>query len=178
MLRPSQVATLLTCAALVGLPCQWLAWAKGRTVAPPAPDLADGQAAKVAKVIDGDTLDLTLPDGRTFRLRVRGIDCPESKANPKCRRGGAAKCRAEVPRGQEATVRARAMAAAGASVRIEGPAGRDRYGRALGYVRLPDGRDFGLALVQAGLCLDYSKRYPHPRSEAYRAAQAQVRRAP
>lgn len=127
----------------------------------------------VVRVIDGDTLVVAGP--RT--IRVLGIDCPETHANPKCwrdERAGLGDCRASLPRGRAASARARELLTAGV-VTLEPPrAGadlaRDRYGRELAYVRLADGRDFGLVLVTEGLCADYGWKYPHARGAAYVAA--------
>ncbi len=55
----------------------------------------------------------------------------------------------------------------------------DPYNRVLAYIRLDDGRDFGLVLVTDGLCEDFSWKYPHPRSAEYlRAQQLAARRHP
>lgn len=139
--------------------------------APPVP---------VARVIDGDTL--VVASSPPVTVRVLGIDCPELHANAKCfrdEREGLGDCRAGLPRGRAAATRARELVA-GAAVTLE-PArpgvelARDRYGRTLAYVRLPDGRDFGLVLVTEGLCSDFGWKYPHPRGGAYLAAQGRPR---
>lgn len=40
------------------------------------------ERVKVIRVIDGDTLEVLFQDGKTERIRIVGIDCPESlKAN-------------------------------------------------------------------------------------------------
>src|SRR5690606_24025046 len=105
------------------------------------------------------------------KLRILGIDCPESRPNTKCRKTKS--CAAEVPRGKLATRRTADLAPVGARVTVEagkgeGPLELDRYRRPLGYVRLEDGRDLGLVLVREGLCADYGWKYPHARMEQYR----------
>ncbi len=118
----------------------------------------------VVRVIDGDTV--RLADGRTMRLA--GIDCPESKANVKCRRDGASQCDVEVIRGQSVAQEVRTLLADG-TARAEVLDLGDRYGRALGYVWLADGRDLGQWLIATGRCADWSARYPHPRQAFYGA---------
>jgi micrococcal nuclease len=95
--------------------------------------VADGDTltARVIGVIDGDTL-TPVRTGRPEVIRLRGIDAPE--------------------RGQPWGERAKQYAAAlafGQVVAVEA-AGRDRYGRLLAEVRLPDGRSLNQELVRAG----------------------------
>ncbi len=98
-----------------------------------------GAAVTVTRVIDGDTF--ALPDGA--RVRVLGIDS----------------CETSTPAGPRATTEARRLLAAGAVVlRAEPGTDRDRYGRLLRYVRLPDGRDFGTVMVAATHTAVYAGR--------------------
>lgn len=135
----------------------------------------DGAApvqATVDHVVDGDTIWVRTSAGRTD-IRVLGIDCPESKHNAKCERGGQAVCDLDVPKGKAATIRAKELLAVGAKVTIEpGKKGfsRDRYGRTLAYVRLADGADYGLQLLKERRCSDFTWKYPHPRGAEYSAA--------
>ena len=48
-------------------------------------------AATVIRVVDGDTLHVR-DNGDDVTIRVLGIDCPESKHNAKCRKGGVEAC--------------------------------------------------------------------------------------
>jgi micrococcal nuclease len=116
----------------------------------------DGEAAsrsgRVTHVVDGDTLDL----GRE-RIRVLGIDAPE---RDEC--------------GYAAASRATSDLALGRVVRLEPDAtqaARDRFGRTLAYVRLPDGRDLGEALLRRGLARTFVVGRPFSRVEAYRGAE-------
>lgn len=141
-----------------------------------------GIAARVVRVVDGDTLVAAI-DGRRppVRVRVLGIDCPESKHNDKCVREekqGRGLCRDQLARGLRATQAARQLLVDDQQtvyLEPEYPGGRlfakDRYGRLLAYVRLPNGVDFGLAMITAGLCSDFSFRYPHARELQYRRPQ-------
>lgn len=123
-------------------------------------------AARVVAVVDGDTLHVALVTGGEERIRLLGIDCPESRRNQKCEREGSC---ADVPRGLEAKARARELAPVGSVVLVVDGRKRDRYGRLLAYV-FADGRDVGLTLLGAGLCPDVAAKYPHQRQAAYRAA--------
>ena len=87
---------------------------------------------KVVGVADGDTL--VVLDGSTqVRVRLHGIDCPERGQAF----GAAAKrLAASLAFGKTVTLRAR---------------GKDRYGRLLAEVILPDGRRLDRELVAAGV---------------------------
>jgi len=141
-------------------------------------DTADGQHAHVDKVIDGDTIKVRLLPGGDEKLTVRlmGIDCPESHKNRKCQRDGKQGrkgCDWQVPRGLKAAKRAaKLLKQQTVTLECEGPCKEGRYGRALRYVRLEDGRDFGLVMVEEGLCQDFGWKYPHPRMKQYIEEQA------
>ncbi len=94
--------------------------------------------AKVVGVSDGDTI--TVLDGTTrVRVRLNGIDCPE--------------------RGQAFGARAKQLTselAFGKTVTLR-PLGKDRYGRVLGEVVLPDGRVLNEELVAAGMAWHYTR---------------------
>ena len=99
-----------------------------------------------ARVIDGDTF--VLRDGQ--RVRVAGLDTPE--------RGHRARCPREQALAVRATERARALLADGFTLL---PArSRDKYGRLLASVVLPDGRDFAAVLIDEGLGASYRGRGP------------------
>lgn len=94
-----------------------------------APQPAPSASEVVVRVIDGDTF--VVASGRT--VRVLGIDS----------------CETDTAAGSRATLRAEGLLA-GTSVllKVEPGVGVDRYGRALRYVELPGGRDFGSAMVR------------------------------
>lgn len=130
----------------------------------------EGRQAYVDKVIDGDTLEVRVDGGRRVRVRVLGIDCPESHANEKCARDGRQGrmgCDAQVPLGLKASRRAAELLKHRA-VTLEGPIKSDLYGRTLAYIRMDDGRDFGAVMIREGLCEDFGWKYPHPRTPQYR----------
>lgn len=84
--------------------------------------------ATVVEIIDGDTIDVAI-GGRTERIRLIGIDTPETR-------------RPDTPIecfGPEASAFTAALLPIGAVVRIERDVvGRDDYGRLLGYVHRID----------------------------------------
>ncbi|MFH1177693.1 MAG: thermonuclease family protein, partial [Acidobacteriota bacterium] len=53
----------------------------------------------------------------------------------------------------------------------------DVFDRPLRYVRLADGRDFGLVMIQEGFCADYGWKYTHPRGAEYAKAQEAPKKA-
>jgi micrococcal nuclease len=99
----------------------------------------DAVAAKVQRVTDGDTFVATVR-GRRERIRVIGVDTPESVAPN----------RPDEPFGEEASDFAKRYLD-GATVRLAGDAEpRDRYGRMLAYVWLTDGTFWNALLVAEG----------------------------
>ncbi|MBN1258378.1 thermonuclease family protein [Candidatus Peregrinibacteria bacterium] len=133
-------------------------------------------SAKVTKITDGDTFKVEYAGvGIPDTIRVKGIDCPESKANKKCKRDGETACSLQIPKGKKATERAKTLLD-GQTIVLEPPGKfeRDQNNRLLSYVRLKDGRDFGLVLIREGLCRDFGFRYPHPRAAEYRKAEKEA----
>lgn len=109
----------------------------------PGPERTTYQA-KVIGITDGDTIEV-LRGGTRQKLRLDGIDAPE--------------------RGQAFAERARERVSGlvfGRIVRVE-PRGRDRYGRALARVVLPDGENLNETLVAEGLAWWYRRYAPKQR---------------
>jgi len=101
-----------------------------------APVFADAKSfsGKVVKVSDGDTIQV-MHEGKAEKIRLAGIDCPESKQ----------------PFGQAAKKFVLEIAAQkSVTVYVETT---DRYGRTVGEVILPDGRNLNKELVRAGYVL-------------------------
>jgi micrococcal nuclease len=149
-------------------------WAPSWALAAPA------ETFWVHKVTDGDTLKVRRGTEK-LNVRLLGIDCPEAHRNAKCERDGLAgrrDCDWQVPRGVAAGQRAATLAKDQAvTLECGGRCEQDRWGRWLRYVRLPDGTDLGLLLVREGLCEDFGWKYPHPRGEPYRSAEAEAKAA-
>jgi len=115
--------------------------------------VADGLArAVVTHVFDGDTLEVRL-EGGPRRVRLIGVDTPETRDNDKLardvRRTGRSR-EALLALGRTAAAFTRDVAL-GREVRLEHDVERrDRYGRLLAYVWLPDGRLLNAELLRAG----------------------------
>jgi len=92
---------------------------------------ASGNSVQVVRVIDGDTLVVTL-SGREEKVRVLGIDS----------------CEMSTPAGPEAKLAAESWLPATVTLIAERPAphDRDQYGRLLRYVKIPNG-DLGELMV-------------------------------
>ncbi len=105
------------------------------------PAAATDGVATVTHVVDGDTIDVHIA-GRTERVRLIGIDTPETK-----KPNTPIECY-----GPEASAHTAALLPAGTSVRIERDVvGRDDYGRLLGYVfRVDDGLFVNLDIIEQG----------------------------
>lgn len=122
--------------------------------------LADGRAqsfsGRVVGLADGDTIDV-LRNSRPVRVRLHGIDCPES--------------------GQAFGRQARqytSKLAFGRTVKVH-VRGMDRYGRFVADVLLPDGSSLNRELVRAGLAWHYV-RYSMDRTLASLETEARASR--
>ncbi len=127
--------------------------------------IATVEEGVVVRAVDGDTLVVRI-DGREARVRLLGVDTPES-VHP----------RQPVQRfGKEAAAFTRRMAE-GKTVRLrDDPSNtnQDRYGRLLRYVFLPDGTLLNAAIIVEGYGHAYT-RYPFERMEEFRALERQAR---
>jgi micrococcal nuclease len=105
-----------------------------------APGVVETNAV-IESVVDGDTIDVTI-DGRDERVRLIGIDTPETK-----KPNTPVECF-----GPEATDFIESLLPAGTGVRIERDVvGRDDYGRLLGYIyRGDDGIFVNYEIVRQG----------------------------
>ena len=116
--------------------------------------------ANVTRVVDGDTV-VVRYQRRSDRVRLIGIDTPE-----------VGQCFAK-----EATSAMQKLAGLH-PVRLLGDrtqARRDRYGRLLAYVVLPDGRDVGRELIKVGAGKVYVYDRPFTRLQSYGDAQLAAR---
>ncbi|MCL4249241.1 MAG: thermonuclease family protein [Anaerolineae bacterium] len=106
----------------------------------------DVTRAEVTRVVDGDTIEVSIA-GNHDRIRLIGIDTPEY-----------GRCYAD-----EATARQVALTA-NQVVLLEADTSqddRDKYGRLLRYVWLPDGRMVNAILVAEGYAFEYTYRDPY-----------------
>ena len=123
--------------------------------------------AVITHIVDGDTVDVRV-DGRTERVRLIGINTPETK-DPR---------RPVECYGPEASALTTLLLPAGTAVRLERDAeARDDYGRLLAYVRRSDGLFVNLELARQGAAVVLSIRPNTAYAAAIAAAAAEARRA-
>lgn len=119
-----------------------------------------GRTFAVADVIDGDTLDLDIPDGdlSVTRVRLLGIDTPETK-HPKT---------GVMYYGPQAAEFTKALADKQKVTILMDTIGdqRDLYGRLLAYIQLEDGRILNEVLIQNGYAYA-DLRFEHSQSARY-----------
>ncbi|HEY6736264.1 MAG TPA: thermonuclease family protein [Candidatus Saccharimonadia bacterium] len=121
--------------------------------------------AHVDKDVDGDTIDVTL-GGKKATVRFIGIDTPETHDPRK-----PIQCF-----GEAAAAHTKALLD-GKAVRLEADptnSDRDKYGRLLRYVYLPDGTLVNAALIHDGYAFAYTI-FPFNRLDEFRALEADAR---
>jgi endonuclease YncB( thermonuclease family) len=107
----------------------------------PAVSFATDFSSQVVSVLDGDTIEV-LHNNKAERIRLNGIDCPE--------------------KGQAYGKRAKQAASElvfGKQVMLQ-TFGKDKYGRTIADVILPDGTNVNHTLVKDGWCWWYRKYAP------------------
>ena len=137
----------------------------------PLPDEAkyDGTTFHVVRVIDGDTIDVDVPDGKYPHTRIRlwGVDTPEVvKPNTRVEHFGpeASRFTKQACSGKQVTLR------------LDRRDLRDKYERLLAYVILPDGRMLNRILIEEGY--GYADpRYERTHQRDFRKAQDAARAA-
>jgi len=120
----------------------------------PAPAAPPPIVARAISVHDGDTIKVATPS-RNIRVRLYGIDAPELAQ----------------PYGTSATLELRQLT--GATTFTLQIKSRDRYGRAIAVLTLPDGRQVNTILVQSGAAWWY-RQYARKAADLM-AAQEQAR---
>lgn len=146
-----------TSAALVALTgCQWSAEAPRDT------------SLRVVWVSDGDTFVAVSADGVDVRVRLLGVDAPEVAHQQK-----PAQCGAERARDELGQLLGNHLVELRTDPRVQSV---DRYGRLLRYATV-DGKDVGLALIEAGMVAAWypSGRVPPSGAADYLAAQLKAR---
>lgn len=105
----------------------------------PSLAIAGTITGKVVKVLDGDTIDILTREKKTERIRLNGIDAPE--------------------KGQAYGNKAKQFVLDMAAMKIVTVTvvDTDRYGRSVGDVILPDGRNLNREIVKAGYAWWYRK---------------------
>lgn len=128
----------------------------------PGESLPNKTLYRVLKVIDGDTIDVAL-DGKSERLRLIGINTPET-VDP----------RKEVECfGHEASDKAKEILKDQFVVLENDPSQseRDKYGRLLRYVFLPDGTNYNLFMIEEGFAYEYTYNSAYKYQKEFKAAQ-------
>jgi micrococcal nuclease len=128
------------------------------------------KAFTVVKVVDGDTIDIDIPDSKykTTRIRLIGVDTPETK-----------KPNAPVmyygPEAYEYT-RSHTLGKQVTVFLDTVTQTRDRYGRLLAYIKLPDGAFLNEMLISEGYGYAYTP-FKHSFSNKYQQLQSQAKAA-
>jgi len=128
----------------------------------------NGKSFLAVKAVDGDTIDINIPDAKYAHTRIRlwGVDTPETQKSP----GG------EMYFGKEASEFTRQLTF-GKTVTVyldEGNNTRDKYGRLLAYVLLPDGQYLNELLLSEGYAYSDS-RFDHSRYNKYKLLESSAR---
>jgi len=123
---------------------------------------------KVINVVDGDTIDVDIPDGQQERTRIRlwGVDTPETKSEE----FGVMYFGPEAAKWTETS-------ALGKEVVLyldEANRTRDKYGRLLAYVQLPEGDFLNEKLLSQGFAYA-DLRFDHSFYNKYQQLQASAR---
>jgi len=121
---------------------------------------------RVVSVVDGDTVKLDM-NGTTESIRIIGLDTPETVHPSK-----PVECM-----GIEASNKAKQLLT-GQSVRFESDDTqdtRDRFGRLLGYLFLPNGDNFAEVMLRAGYGNEYTYDLPYKYQSAFKAAEQSAR---
>jgi micrococcal nuclease len=132
------------------------------------------QTVVVLAVIDGDTLDVGYSDGRSERVRLLGVDTPETSAsaNHPFEYGTITDTDALADWGEAAKAFTGAAVAKQRVVITTDPVAglRGDFGRLLAYVTLEDGTDLNAALLREGYARAYLEA-EYSRKDAYRDLQ-------
>ena len=131
-------------------------------------DKYHGKTFTVVNVVDGDTFDIDIPDGRHqyTRIRLLGIDTPETFSDgsgPMYFGPEAAEFTKKLILGKSVTVY------------LDSPnPTRGKYGRLLAYVKLPDGGFLNEVLLTEGYAYADS-RFSHSFYNKYKQLQSRAR---
>ncbi|MEM9790585.1 MAG: thermonuclease family protein [Planctomycetota bacterium] len=167
--RRRRVLTVVIVAACLAM---LIAADRGGWLLVPADDRATYHlaTASVVGVLDGDTIDIDLPDGdhATTRVRLWGVDTPEV--------GKAELGTEDEPGAAEAEAATRRWAVGREVVlELEPHSTRGHYGRLLAYVRLPEGDLLNERLLLEGLARA-DGRFAHHREERFALLEEQARK--
>lgn len=121
---------------------------------------------KVTKVVDGDTIDVEI-NGEVKRLRLIGINTPET-VDPRTK----VECF-----GKEASSKAKELLEGGfVSLESDESQGeRDKYGRLLRYIFLPDGTNYNQFMISQGYAYEYTYDLPYKYQFDFKQAEIDAR---
>src|SRR6516162_2877799 len=122
------------------------------------PACAADYSARVIGIADGDTITVLTADKTQHRIRLWGIDAPETGQDFGSRAEQAASALAF---GKQVTIR---------------PRDTDRYGRTVAEVILPDGRSMNRDMVRQGMAWWFKRYAPHDAELARLEAAAKAAR--
>jgi len=129
-----------------------------------------GKRFEVMRVIDGDTIELRIPDRdrATTRVRLWGVGTPElnldSDEPPEPGAAAASDFTRESTQGTTVLLE------------LQRHQTRGKYGRLLAYVHLADGRDLNAELIERGYARS-DDRWAHDRVQAYNDLEIAARSA-
>jgi len=129
--------------------------------------IPSGESYPFIRVVDGDTITVGF-DGDIEYVRFIGIDSPEPN-DP-----GGPECFAT-----ESTDHLSSLLNTGTVVlHFDGTQGlRDKHGRLLAYVELPDGTDLSAAMLRDGYAQEFTYDLPYERQALYQEAETQAQTA-
>jgi len=121
----------------------------------------------VAGVVDGDTIDIDIPDGKYKRTRIRlwGVDTPETKSD---------KVGVMYFGPQAADFTTKLTLEKQVAVYLEEHRTRGKYGRLLAYIQLPNGKFLNEALLTEGFAYA-DLRFRHSFYNKYKQLEASAR---
>lgn len=126
-----------------------------------------GDQAIILRVIDGDTITVSLKDSEE-KIRLIGVNTPES-VDPR---------RPVECFGKEASRFTKELLPQGSTVYLVADltqTDRDKYGRLLRYVLLPDGTLMNELIIASGYGHEYTYRTPYEHQTAFKAAEHSAR---
>ena len=142
------------------------------------------QKTTVTRIIDGDMIQV-LYGGREKRVRLIGIDAPESRVNSKAKKDKYADMsepdlKTIIEMGKKAKAYVNGLIKRGDFITIEFDVQEmDKYGRLLGYVYLSNGKMLNEEIVKAGyadiMTLPPNVKYKDRLLEAYQEAEKDKR---
>ena len=139
------------------------------TAKPPDFEKYHAKQFTVINIVDGDTIDIDVPDGNYVKTRIRlwGIDTPETKSTKY----------GQMYFGPEATEFATKLAM-GKNVTVyldQGNKTRGKYERLLAYIQLPDGNFLNEKLISEGFAYA-DLRFRHSFYNKYQQTEALARK--